>query len=175
MITLGNEDNITLKVGTETVVAVYMGTEQVYPDTPPTPPGYDFGERYYYTDSTYYDNNNITDGTLEEVNSNIMQGKTCSALTVGERVTEIMNLYDSVGDWSSLETLTITENVAAINYMEFLTYTPTIVFLGTTPPVIDYCSLDVDIDVIVPQGRSGAYRTVLNRHFGTGRFIITEA
>lgn len=37
MITLGNEDNITLKVGTETVVAVYMGTEQVYPDTPPTP------------------------------------------------------------------------------------------------------------------------------------------
>ena len=34
MITLGNEDNITLKVGTETVVAVYMGTEQVYPDTP---------------------------------------------------------------------------------------------------------------------------------------------
>ena len=35
MIYIGNDNNITLKFGTETVTAAYMGTEQVYPDVVP--------------------------------------------------------------------------------------------------------------------------------------------
>ena len=48
MIYIGNDDNITLKVGTETVTAAYMGTEQVYPNVVPP---IDYSMMYFTTEA----------------------------------------------------------------------------------------------------------------------------
>ena len=47
MIAIGNDNNITLKIGTETVTAAYLGTELVYPTTPPIPPVVDYSTMYF--------------------------------------------------------------------------------------------------------------------------------
>lgn len=48
MIYIGNDDNITLKFGTETVTAAYMGTEQVYPNVVPP---IDYSMMYFTTEA----------------------------------------------------------------------------------------------------------------------------
>ena len=48
MIYIGNDNNITLKVGTETVTAAYMGTEQVYPNVVPP---IDYSMMYFTTEA----------------------------------------------------------------------------------------------------------------------------
>lgn len=91
MITLGNEDNITLKVGTETVVAVYMGTEQVYPNTPPAP--VDYSTMYFTTqmlgNGVVTISNNQTDFEYSRNNGQTWASAssgTSVAHTVGEKI-----------------------------------------------------------------------------------------
>ena len=61
MIGIGNNDDITLKLGTSTVSKAYWGTQQVYPNvTPPTPSGYE--TQYFTIEATsagtlYFDDN----------------------------------------------------------------------------------------------------------------------
>ena len=55
MITLGDNNNVTLRLGSDEVLKAYLGDEQVYPNTQPTP-----SYEQYFTIESLEDDNTIT-------------------------------------------------------------------------------------------------------------------